>query len=183
MTTADDPSDGAVVRRVLAGEREAFRLLVRRYQELLYRHALRLTGTADVAADVTQASLVKAYTQLARCREPERFGGWVYRILVNGCKDHLKSRRRRDTSLEVVVERAAPGPDPAEQMDRAEIRRTVDAALARLPEVQREAFLLKHVEGMSYEEMEALLRVSVPALKMRVHRAREALRTIMEEAR
>lgn len=181
--TSLEPSDGDVVLRVLGGERDAFRLLVRRYQDLLYGHALRLTGGPDAAADLTQAALVKAYAQLSRCRDPERFGGWVYRILVNGCKDHLKSQRRRDTtSLDAVRERVATGPTPAEHVERAEIRHTIQTALARLPDVQREAFVLKHGEGLSYEEMESLLRVSVPALKMRVHRAREALKSILEEA-
>jgi RNA polymerase sigma-70 factor, ECF subfamily len=178
-----EPGDAAVVARVKAGDRDAYRLLVRRYQDVLYRHALRLTGEADTAAELVQASLVKGFTRLASCKEPDRFGGWLFRILANGCKDHLKSRRRRDVGLESVS--AAPAlvtrADPASELERGELRGQLEAALGRLNEQHRDAFVLKHVEGRSYEEIAGLLDVSVPALKMRVHRAREALRSALEE--
>src|SRR5690606_9571381 len=70
--------DEAIVARVLAGDRNAYVGLVVRHQDLLYRHALRMTGEADAAADLVQVAFVKAYTQLARCREPHRFGAWAF---------------------------------------------------------------------------------------------------------
>lgn len=175
-------TDARVVALVRAGDRDAYRILVRRYQDVLYRHALRMTGSPDVAADLTQAALVKAYTHLRRCRDPERFGAWLFRILANGCKDYLKSRRRQDVSLdEGLPLRAGAGADPLANLERAELARLLERALGRLPEPQREAFLLKHVEGRSYEEIAELVGVSVPALKMRVHRAREMLKAILEK--
>lgn len=181
--SAKDPeSDGDVVARVLAGDREAYRLLVRRYQDTLFGHALRLTADRDIAADLTQAALVKAYTELRRCREPDRFGAWLFRILSNACKDHLKSRRRRDVTLDDARAASAPGrSDPGLELERAELGSALQHALARLPDALREAFLLKHVDGLAYEEMTVLLGVSIPALKMRVHRAREALKATLEE--
>ncbi|HEX6937882.1 MAG TPA: sigma-70 family RNA polymerase sigma factor [Longimicrobiales bacterium] len=177
-----EPSDGAVVTRVMAGDRDAYRILVQRYQDGLYRHALRMTSHADVAADLVQGALVKAYTHLHRCRDPERFGAWLFRILANRCKDHLKSRRRRDVSLDAESAPPARSPeDPELDAERLELRHHLQAALERLPDIQREAFLLKHVEGLSYEEISEMLDVSVPALKMRVLRAREALRAVLEE--
>jgi RNA polymerase sigma-70 factor, ECF subfamily len=180
---AEPTGDAEVVERVRAGDREAFRILVQRYQDVLYRTALRHTRQPDVAADLVQASLVKAYTGIWRCRDPERFGAWVYRIVVNAAKDFLKSRRRSDVSLdEPVAARlhspAAGGPD--RELERAELRERLERALSVLPEVLREAFLLKHVEGFSYEEIAELLNVSVPALKMRVHRARATLKETMD---
>ena len=178
----DEPRDEEIVRLVLGGDREAFRVLVRRYQDGLYRYALSMTSQEDVAADVVQASLVKAYAQMARCREPERFGAWVYRIVANGCKDHLKSRRRRDVRLDDAGAAIPAGSaNPASDLERAELRRELNGALAQLNEPMRQAFVLKHVEGRSYEEIAEILDVSVPALKMRVHRAREALRQTLEE--
>lgn len=178
-----EPGDAEIVRRVRGGDRDAYRHLVRRYQDSLYRYALAMTSQQDVAADVVQAAFVRAYTQLARCRDPERFGAWLFRIVVNGCKDHLKSRRRRDVSLDAeqapVVEAAD---DPGADLERAELRRTLDGALARLNVQMRQAFVMKHVHGKSYEEIAEVLNVSVPALKMRVHRAREALKEALEEA-
>lgn len=179
---ASEPTDGDVVARVRSGDRDAYRILVKRYQDLLYRHALRMTGHADVAADLVQSSLVKAYTHIDRCRNPERFGAWLFRILANRCKDHLKSRRRRDASLDAdPIPQARSNDDPALDAERLELRDLLQAALRKLPEIQREAFLLKHVEGRSYEEISEMLDVSIPALKMRVLRAREALRAELEE--
>jgi RNA polymerase sigma-70 factor (ECF subfamily) len=177
-----EPNDAEIVARVLGGDREAYRLLVRRYQDTLYRHALHMTGSADTASDLVQTALVKAYSRLSRCREPERFGAWLYRILANACKDHLKSRRHQLVSLDTehppsVYAKGDPGAD----LERSELRDLLEGAIARLPAIQREAFLLKHVDGQSYEEIAEVLNVSVSALKMRVLRAREALRAVLEE--
>ena len=175
--------DRDVVARVRAGDQEAYRVLVRRYQDMLFRHALRMTSEHDVAADLVQASFVKAYTNLAYCRDPERFGAWLYRILANACKDHLKSKRRRDVSLEDQTNIADKIGGPAAELERSELRAMLNNAIAKLPESLREAFVLKHVEGRSYEEIAELLNTSVPALKMRVHRAREALKDALEQVR
>lgn len=180
------PSDAAVVARVLSGDRDAYRILVRRYQDPLFRYALRMIGRGDAAADVVQASLVKAFTRLDRCRNPDRFGAWVFRIVANACKDHFRSRRRRNVSLDDddgagIRLRLSSDSDPARDAERSELRKLIDAALAELSPNQREAFVLKHVEQRSYDEMSEILDASVSALKMRVHRAREALQAELEE--
>lgn len=177
-----DPSDGEIVRRVLGGDRESFRLLVQRHQDMLFAHALRMTGQGDVAADLVQASLIRAYTRLDRCRNPEKFGAWAFRIVANQSKDYLKNVRRRNVDLESVEPPAAED-DPGEDLERLDLRRRLDRALDTLPADQREAFVMKHEEGRSYEEMAELLSVSVGALKMRVHRAREALVELLEGER
>lgn len=176
------PSDGEVVARVLAGDREAYRILVRRHEDVLFGHAVRMTGRGDVAADLVQDSLVKAFTSLDRCRNPDRFGAWAFRIVSNRCKDYLKNVRRKDVELEAAGPMAGDL-DPEEDVERVELRRRLDRALSRLPPDQREAFVLKHEEGRSYDEMAELLDTSVGALKMRVHRAREALMGLLEDER
>jgi len=175
--------DEAIVARVLAGDRNAYVGLVVRHQDLLYRHALRMTGEADAAADLVQVAFVKAYTQLARCREPHRFGAWAFRILANQAKDWLKSRARQEISLDAAAPSAVSDDDPTADLDRSELRAVLATALAQLPPGLREALVLKHVEGLSYEEMSELMNVSVPALKMRVHRARQMLQDALEEVR
>jgi RNA polymerase sigma-70 factor, ECF subfamily len=177
-----EATDAEIVGRVKRGERDAYRLLVVRYQDLLYRYALSLTGEADVAADMVQATLVRGYEQLGRLRDDASFGGWIYRMCGNRCRDHLKSARRRDVPLELTPAEALQSADRTDAaLAESELRRALDAALAGLSEEHREAFLLKHVEERSYEEMSALLGASVPALKMRVHRARESLKNALEE--
>lgn len=173
-------TDEQVVRDVLDGDRDAFRLLVRRYGDTLYGHALRMTGSADEASDLVQRAFVKGYKKLARCKEPQRVGAWLFRILANLCKDHVRSRRS-DVSLHVVAGALHGGPDPSMAAEGAEIRQKVWGALDALTPEQKEAFVLKHVEGRSYEEIAAVMDTSVASLKMRVHRAREALRGLLEE--
>ncbi|HEX7240726.1 MAG TPA: sigma-70 family RNA polymerase sigma factor [Longimicrobiaceae bacterium] len=172
-------TDAQLVARVLAGDQERYALLVGRYQAALYRYAVGMVRDGDLASDLVQDSFVKAYTSLASCQDPNRFGAWVFRILVNRCKDYLKSRRRLTLPLEEDTATTPDSDDPSLSADRADLRQTVERALATLPEAQREAFLLKHLEGHSYEEMAVMLDASVSALKMRVLRAREALQGLL----
>lgn len=183
--TTQETDDAALVDRVLAGDRQAFGVLVARHQDLLYRHATRMTRERDAAADLVQIAFVKAYVQLDRCRDPARFGAWAFRILANQAKDWLKSRRRRDVSLDATSQtaRLQSRADPARDVERDELRGLLDDALATLQPALREAFILKHVEGLAYEEMAVMMDVSIPALKMRVHRARQMLQDALQEVR
>lgn len=183
MAGPAERTDAQVVRDVLSGERDAYRLLVRRYGGVLYNHAVRMVGDQDDAADLVQRAFVSGYQKLSSCREPDRVGAWLFRILSNLSKDHVRSQRRRDISLDKVPELPEPGGDPLESAHRGEVRNRLQLAMGRLTPEQREAFLLKHVEGRSYEEMAAFLDVSRASLKMRVHRAREALRELLEDYR
>lgn len=171
-------ADQAVIDRVLAGERNAFGVLIQRYSDPLYRHAVGMTGSPDVAEDILQVSFIKAYNHLSEVRG--RFDAWVFRIVANGCKDWLKNIRRTHLSYE-EDDQPSGYETPEEELDRGELRSDLDRALAALPASLREAFVMKHVEGRSYEEMAELLDTTVGALKMRVHRAREALQALLEE--
>ncbi|HEU0077758.1 MAG TPA: sigma-70 family RNA polymerase sigma factor [Longimicrobiaceae bacterium] len=174
-------TDAYLVARVLEGDADRYAVLVGRYQDSLFRYAVGMVRDGDLASDLVQDSFVKAYTSLASCQDPNRFGAWVFRILVNRCKDHLKSRRRHTLPLEEDTATTPDSDNPAISADRADMRQMVERALATLPEAQREAFLLKHLEGHSYEEMAEMLGASVSALKMRVLRAREALQGLLRE--
>jgi RNA polymerase sigma-70 factor (ECF subfamily) len=175
-------TDAELVQGSLAGSDGAFGELVRRYQDLLYRHAERMTGRPDEAEDVVQAAFIKAHRQLASCRDPERVGAWMFRICANACKDHIKLRRSGGVALDEVPGLAGDDDGPDRALARSDLRREIEAALRRLADDQREAFLMKHVEGLSYDEMAEILDASVPALKMRVHRAREVLQVLLEDA-
>jgi RNA polymerase sigma-70 factor (ECF subfamily) len=177
---SDGGSDEALVRRVLEGDVEAFAGLVAHHRDRGLRFAAAMLGDAADAEEALQDAFVRAYRSLAKCREPAKFGAWFLRILVNRCRTRAAMRRRRAGLFvrdEAALERApaAPGDDPAW---REEIAR----ALARLDPLQREAFLLKHVEGLDYEEMARLTGAGTSALKMRVMRACEHLRTLLGEA-
>ena len=175
---AEIDSDQDIITRVLAGEREAFATLIGRYSDPLYRHALGMTGSPDVAEDILQTSFIKAYSHLSEVRG--RFDAWLFRIVANGCKDWLKNIRRTHLSYD-EDDQPSGYATPDEDLDRTELRQDLDSALAELAPSLREAFIMKHVEGRSYEEMADLLSTTVGALKMRVHRAREALQDLLEE--
>jgi RNA polymerase sigma-70 factor (ECF subfamily) len=170
----DHLADAEVVARVLAGDTDAFAFVVRRYEAGLLRFATRMLGSRDVAADAVAESFVRAYRHLASCRDPARLRTWLYRIVANRCKSYLARRPFAD----VPLDEAPPVADPTDNeaaVERGEQLAAVERALARLSPEKREAFVLKHVEGLSYEEMAAVTGERIPALKMRVHRAREAL--------
>ena len=180
MRQGMDATDGTIVARVLDGDRDAYALLVRRHQEELYHHARTLRIDHDAAADIVQDSFVTAYTRLEQCTDPERFRFWLLRILRNRCIDYLRDIRRRSVALEDVT-LVARG-TPSESAMVTELRQTIERALDGLSADLREAFLMKHHEGRSYQEMAELAEASVPAMKMRVHRAREALRDRLIQA-
>ena len=180
MGISDGPPDAEVVASILGGDREAFGILIRRYEPGLLRYATRMLGSRDAAADAVAESMVRAYRHLASCRDPSRLRTWLYRIVANRCKSHLGRR----PVVEVSLDDAPPLADSADNeaaVERAEQMALVERALATLSPEKREAFLLKHVEGLSYEEMAAATGERVPTLKMRVHRAREALLRALEE--
>src|SRR5438045_9666385 len=121
--------DQAVVAKVLAGSKDAFGALISRYSDPLYRHALGMTGSPDVAEDILQASFIKAYQHLGEVRG--RFDAWVFRIVANSCKDWLKNIRRTHVSYD-EDDQPSTYSTPEEEMDRNELRTDLQFALARL---------------------------------------------------
>ncbi len=174
-----DAADGVLVQRVLEGDIEAFSGLVSRHRARGARVAAALLGDRADAEEALQDAFVRAFRSLRSCRDPDRFGAWFIRILVNRCRTRGSARRVRAGLFvrdEAALERAASRPD-----GDPEWREEIDRALARLDVLQREAFVLKHVEGLEYEEMAQLTGARVPALKMRVKRACDRLRVLLQE--
>lgn len=172
-----------MVRAVLDGDTEAYRLLVRRYREPLHRHAAGMLDRPDDVADVVQEAFVRGYRSLDQCREPERVGGWLFRIASNLCKDRLRSPASGGISLEDAPEPRSRSGGPGDRLEESELADDLGRALDLLGADRREAFLLKHLDGYTYPEISEMLDVSVSAVKMRVHRAREELRHLLERYR
>jgi RNA polymerase sigma-70 factor (ECF subfamily) len=167
--------DAADVQRVLAGDVEAYAALVDRYYDRCARFAVRMLGDRDDAEDALQATFLRAYRALHRYQERDRFSAWLYRILVNQCRSVAARRSHRERVF--VREEAVLLNAPARATSWAgEDEEIVQRVLAELDPLLREAFLLKYIEEMSYEEMSALTGVGVSALKMRVKRACDRLR-------
>src|SRR3970282_2012569 len=157
-------SDAALVRRVLGGDVEGYAGLVARYRDRLGRYALHRLGNQADAEDAVQETFVRAYRALERCSAPERFGAWVFQILVNRCRTigGQRARRERVGMPNEAALAQADGEHPAEHQAWGEAIRW---ALDRLTPDQREAFLLKHVEDLSYEEMAEMTGEGISALK------------------
>jgi RNA polymerase sigma-70 factor (ECF subfamily) len=138
-----------------------------------------MLGDRHDAEEALQDAFVRAFRSLAQCEQPDRFAAWLFRILINRCRT-ARTRRRRATALFVYK----PAPDLADREEPVEAmawREEIGRALEALPSNQREAFLLRHVEGLSYEEMATLSGVRESALRMRVKRARDLMRELLRD--
>ncbi|HEY3279865.1 MAG TPA: sigma-70 family RNA polymerase sigma factor [Gemmatimonadales bacterium] len=167
------------MQAVLAGDTERYAELVGRYRDRYARYAARMLGSADAAEDAVQDAFIRAYDQLAQCREPDNFVGWFFLILRNRCLAEQR-RARGAVSLDAAGAVAAKErPDGA--VEANEQRHALQRALLGLTPEQREVFVLKHVEGMSYDDIAERLGTSVPSLKMRMHRAYDRLRAHLRD--
>jgi RNA polymerase sigma-70 factor (ECF subfamily) len=139
-----------------------------------------MLGNREDAEEALQDAFTRAYRSLARCDDPERFGAWLFRILVNRCRTAGARRGRRARTFvsddAALLEASEEHPAMA-----AAWREEIDHALGRLRPDQREAFLLKYVEDLGYDEMAQLTGVGISALKMRVMRACDRLRELLSE--
>jgi RNA polymerase sigma-70 factor, ECF subfamily len=173
-------TDADLVADATGGDVEAFAELSRRYRNAYTRFAVRMVGDRDDAEDALQSAFIRAYRALDQCREPDRFGAWLYQIVVNECRTFVARRARRERKVmrdELRLNEAAVRPT----VDAQDTIEDVQYALAQLDADQREAFILKHVELLSYEEMAEITGTGISALKMRVKRACSRLRELLEE--
>ncbi|MCS6816004.1 MAG: sigma-70 family RNA polymerase sigma factor [Blastocatellia bacterium] len=176
------------VERLRAGEREAFEQLVMRFQADVYGLLHRLLGDSEEARDATQETFLKVYRHIGRFRGECELKTWIYRIAINHATNRHRWWRRngdRLVSMESLREGmelplsetlADPRADPEQQAIAREEERLLVEALGRIKPIFRTAVLLRDVEGLSYEEIAAMLQVSVGTVKSRIARGREALR-------
>jgi RNA polymerase sigma-70 factor (ECF subfamily) len=184
----DETAD--LVRRAQGGDLAAFNLLVVRHQSAAYSLALRFLRSREAAEDVTQEAFFRAYRALDGFRG-ERFRAWLLRIVANAARDELRRRKRRpQRSLDEArddpdtpdLDPLERGPGPEQVAENADLRRVLEAALARLPEEWRMVVLLSDVHGLSYEEVATSVGVPVGTVKSRLSRARGRLREILRES-
>jgi RNA polymerase sigma-70 factor (ECF subfamily) len=179
---AGELSDQEVVRRVLAGEGALYELLMRRYNQRLYRVARSIVRDDGEAEDVMQQAYVNAYTHLAQFEDRARFSTWLTRIAVHEALARVR-RRRRLSEIDSMTEGDDGGgvlrsndPSPEQQALTGELRVALEASLDAIPEMYRTAFMLREVEGLSTSETADCLETSDDVVKTRLHRARALLR-------
>jgi RNA polymerase sigma-70 factor (ECF subfamily) len=172
--------DQELMRRVPAGDVAAFEELADRYHAICLRFAWRQLGQREDAEEAVQDALVRAFRALRRGRLPQRFRPWLMRIVVNRCRSTMARRARRRRLLRLWASRNHREPAPPPSLDD-EVDPELLAALAALTPALREAFLLRHIEELGYEEMSAITGAGVSALKMRVKRACDQLLEMLEK--
>ena len=180
--------DAAAVAKARGGDHEAFRLLVDRHSRSLYRLAYRMTGRQEDAEDVVQEAFVRAYRQLGRFEARSNFGTWLYRIGFNCAIDYMRARPHREAAEtdETLEQLSGHGQGPAtdDLVYANEIGGKVQEALGALSPQERAAFLMRHYQGCSIEEICQALDLRSNAAKHSIFRAvkkmRVALRPLME---
>ena len=177
-------TDQELVRRVQKGDKRAFDLLVRRYQHKIHGLVSRFIRSPDEIDDVVQESFIKAYRALPRFRGDSAFYTWVYRIAINTAKNHLVARSRRPPDVDVEVSDAEfiesadqlrDSESPESALARDQLERTIDDAIRALPEDLRSAVTLREFDGLSYEQIAAIMECPVGTVRSRIFRAREAI--------
>lgn len=180
--------EALTVQRVLDGDVNEYEKLVLEYQKNVYNLALRMTGDAEDAADMTQEAFIKAYNSLASYRGDSKFSVWLYRIVSNVCLDFLRARKRRQTvSLSVVddegeeteLEISDESASPEKLLERSMTRDAVRRGLQELTPEYRQILILRELQGMSYDEIAETLGLESGTVKSRIFRARKKLCTFL----
>lgn len=185
--------DRELLSRAQAGDMAAFEALVERHRDNVYGLAFRMTRSEADAAEITQDTFLSAYQHLPSFRGDAAFGSWVYRIAANNALMRLRHQKVKTAAEEELrgpefTERGSLTEFPRPEWMRAaedhvldqELGKAIQQATDALPEAYREVFLLKDVDGLSYEQIAEITGDSVAAIKSRLHRARLALRETIE---
>ena len=176
--------DEQLVERVQRGDKNAFNLLVKKYQHKVVNLVARYVNNPGDVPDVVQEAFIKAYRALPTFRGESAFYTWLYRIAVNTAKNYLTSQGRRPPSSDVEADEAEyyGGGEALQEVATPEnlaltdeIKRTVFAAIEALPEDLRTAITLREMEGLSYEEIAEIMDCPVGTVRSRIFRAREAI--------
>ena len=183
-----DERDPSVVAKARDGDRDAFKTLVDIHSRYIYSLAHRMTGNAQDAEDVVQEAWLKAHKQLSRFESRADFRTWMHRITVNCSIDLIRARRHREDAHDPadleqgpLSERGAEAqPTPERVTASVQISDRVNEALALLTALERAAFTLRHVEGMSIEEVGAKLGMKTSATKHSIFRAVKKMRAALE---
>jgi RNA polymerase sigma-70 factor (ECF subfamily) len=183
-----DDSDAVAVARARAGDQDAFGMLVERHSIRLFQLVYRMTGNEQDAEDVVQETFLRAYKQLNRFESRAGFGTWLHRIAANCSLDLLRKRKRQEQQAdpaELESEEPMPtlsshAPPPDDQVYHLEVQQKVEAVLEQLTPMERTAFVLRHFEGRSIQEIGRALGAGPSATKQSIFRAVQKMRRALE---
>lgn len=177
---SETPTDGELVLRAREGDEVAFGRLVERYQRAAYAVAFSVVGRHEDAEDAAQEAFLVALDRLEECRSPERFAGWLMTIVRNRSKNLIRRESLRETD-QVPPGARSKAPTPDRVTEQVELRSILEAALADIPEVQRQIVLLHDLEGWKHREIAERLSLPSGTVRSHLHFARKALRAALEQ--
>jgi len=182
----EGPGDADLVARSLKQDHEAFGHLIDRHATAIVNLAYRMVGNRAEAEDLAQETFLSAFKSLSTFRADSKFSTWLYRIATNKCKDWLRAKRpgqgQQDVDIDELLDiDVAEDRTPERLLLQQQVAKELEQAIQRLPPLYREAFVLKHIEGLSYEEMQEILGVNGDTLKMRVYKGRLQLSRELSE--
>lgn len=168
--------DRTLVLRAVSHDQQAMRQIVERHQDYVYRLAYRLLGDVDMAQDITQDTFLKALGNLKRLQNGRALRHWLAQIATHLIQDYWKTQKTEVPFDEAEIAITHLDSDTEKHVESRDLREHIQSALMTLPLIYREAFVLKYVDEMNYQEMAETLEVGIDALKVRVHRACRMLR-------
>ena len=184
MSGVEETTDQQLVDQVMAGNKNAFNLLVMRYQHRVAALIARFVQDPQEVEDVAQETFIKAYRALPLFRGDSAFYTWLYRIAVNTAKNHLVARSRRPPSHDLEIDEVEPTEigsvlheieSPEGSLSTSELKNAIEAAVDSLPEELKTAFTLREFSGLSYEDITEVMDCPVGTVRSRIFRAREAI--------
>jgi RNA polymerase sigma-70 factor (ECF subfamily) len=190
LSSMNEEKDQDLIRRTLRGDKKAFEMIVRKYQQPLLGYVSRMVGQREMALDFTQDVFVKAYASLRTYEPRYKFSTWLFKIASNLVIDHWRKKKIPSFSLSEPLGRDDDGltlevpddePSVTRTVELAELRRKVETAMEKLPGSLRELFVWRHVNELSYEEMAEIKDLPIGTVKNRVFQAKEMIRRLLEE--
>ena len=184
MSGVEESTDQQLVDQVMAGNKNAFNLLVMRYQHRVAALIARFVKDPREAEDVAQEAFLKAYRALPLFRGDSAFYTWLYRIAVNTAKNYLVARSRRPPAQDLEIDEVEPTEtgsvlreieSPEGSLSTSELKAAIESALDSLPEDLKTAFILREFSGLSYEDIAEVMDCPVGTVRSRIFRAREAI--------
>jgi len=173
--TINPACDLDLVKRILAGEKKLFELLIRKYNQRLYRIGMSILDNEAETEDAMQTAYINAYQHLAGFEQRSSFGTWLTRIMLNQCYEQKRKARYVFTDLGTNVNFTHMN-TPAKELANKELSKVLEHAIAQLPEKYRLVFVLREIEDMSVHETSATLNIEEPNVKVRLNRAKSMLR-------
>jgi len=182
-----DMTEALLIKKAKEGDHESFEALILSCKESAYNIALRFMKNEEDALDATQESFIKIYKNLSKFNEQSKFQTWVYRIVVNTCKDMLRKNKnviyidagyKNEDEEDMPLEIPDKGPGPEEVLERKSESQFILKCLDMLSDEQREVIILRDMRGLPYEEIADILECSIGTIKSKISRARQKFKEI-----